>query len=167
MTNQAQRWLRIVAEFELLAAVMGLLSLIFYLRALVSGFVPLLFVYAVLTIANLVAGILLWRLQYWGIITSLLLQLIQIPYYASASFPYTALGLNFTLKQGWFAHDGVEAHEIGFNVFALALLLVLLRCERLWQPATTYAQMAQDEKREAEALACAEATVADVADERR
>jgi len=102
------------------------LSLPVLLRFLTSVAHPLFLFYVILTLANLLGGVLLWRSQRTGILLSVLLQLFQIPYYGSAGFPYNPIGLSFVLKAGWMTRDGVGAYELGINLVPVGLFVLLL-----------------------------------------
>ncbi len=140
--------LRFIAILEIIGGIWGLSIMIYRMANVLDNFKFLLFllIYLVPFIISIIAGILLFRQKTAGLNLSLIIQLLQIPYFALAGLYYSFIsgvlaGIRISLVEGMthfsfnFLFGGYcqiqtglpnEISAFGINMFAVVMFSFLL-----------------------------------------
>ena len=140
--------LQLIAVLEIVGGIWGLSIMLYRMANVLDNFKFLLFIllYMVPFILSLCAGILLWKQKSIGLTLSLVLQLLQVPYFAFAGLYYSFIsgvlvGIRISFLEGLTHYNfnflfggycqiqtglpiGISA--IGINIFALVVFGFLL-----------------------------------------
>ena len=140
--------LRLIAILEITGGVWGLSIMLYRMANVLDNFKFLLFIllYMLPFIVSLCAGMLLWKQRSIGVTLSLVLQLLQILYFAIAGVYYSfisgvLIGIRISFLEGLthynfnFLFGGycqiqtglpVEISAFGINIFAVVAFVILL-----------------------------------------
>jgi hypothetical protein len=123
-TNRA---LRIVAIFQIISGIYGIIIVMVGLIGTVDGRIDLA-LWGIFSMSICIAGILLWLRLKHAVMISILIQLAQVPVIHTDGFTLNlGAAFNFTISGTWFGQNGDGALVLGFNAVALAVLIILFR----------------------------------------
>jgi len=121
--------LKLIALFEIISGLAGLV----FIGGGIAGIlpydaVPVLW-FGLFPLVSVIAGALLWLRWRYAVWLSILVQLLQVPFfYSGGSLLHLGLALNLTVKAIWNARDGGSPTVLGINFLALGVLIGLLWC---------------------------------------
>ena len=119
--------LRVIAIFQIISGIYGIILVTAGLIGIGNGrIVPMLW-FGVFPILISIAGVLLWLRQKHAVMISILIQLAQVPFIRTDGFILN-LGVifNITISATWLGQNGEGPLILGFNILALAVLILLL-----------------------------------------
>src|SRR5262245_57866164 len=123
-TNTA---LRVIAIFQIISGIYGIILVTAGLIGIGNSGIVLMLWYGVFPILISIAGVLLWLHRKHAVMISILIQLAQVPFIRTDGFILN-LGVifNITISATWLGQNGEGPLILGFNILALAVLILLL-----------------------------------------
>jgi len=119
--------LRVIAIFQIISGIYGIILVTAGLIGIGNGRIVLMLWFGVFPILISIAGVLLWLRQKHAVMISILIQLAQVPFIRTDGFILN-LGVifNITISATWLGQNGEGPLILGFNILALAVLILLL-----------------------------------------
>ena len=120
----------LVAVFEIICGLAGIVMLFGWLLGTAPyDAVPILW-YGIFPLLSIIAGVLVLLRTYYAADLTIFVLAVQIPYVYVSGVSVFRLGIAFNmyLTAVWNSRAGVNATVLGFNVLAIAVLIVFLWC---------------------------------------
>lgn len=120
----------LVAVFEILCGLAGVVMLFGVLLGTTPPEVVSILWYGIFPILSITAGVMLLLRTHYAADLTIFVLAVQIPYVYVNGVSVFRLGiaLNMYLTAAWNSRAGINATVLGFNILAIAVLIVFLWC---------------------------------------